>query len=82
MTIALIALSEICGLGESRMVATGEHEADGTPRLRCESVAIQPGTAITVEKAEAERLIRTRAAAAAGSEEAAHAIRKARESQK
>ena len=79
MTVALIALGEISGLGESRMVATGEHEADGTPRLRCESVAIQPGTTFTAERAVAERLIRARAAAPVGSEAAAFAIRKARE---
>lgn len=79
MTVALIALGEISGLGESRMVATGEHEADGTPRLRRESVAIQPGTAFTAERAVAERLIRARAATPVGSEAAAFAIRKAQE---
>lgn len=80
MTVSLVALGEISGLGESGMVATGEHEADGTPCLRHESVAIQPGTAFTAERAVAERLIHARAAAPAGSEKAAHAIRKARES--
>lgn len=79
MIVALVATGEIAGLGESHLIATGEFEADGTPRLRRESVAIQPGTAFTAEKTVAERLIRARAAVPADSEAAAHAIRKARE---
>jgi len=77
--VELVATAEILGLGESRLVATGGFEADGTPRLQRESVGIQPGTVFTVEKAEAERLLRARAAVPVGSEAAAFAIRKARE---
>lgn len=78
-TVELVAAAEIIGLGESRLVATGEFEADGTPCFQRESTAIQPGTVFTADVAEAKRLMRARAAVPVGSEEAAHAIRKARE---
>lgn len=78
-TVELVATAEIIGLGESRLVATGDFAADGTPLFHRESTAIQPGTVLAVERAEAERLLRARAAVPVGSEAAAFAIRKARE---
>jgi hypothetical protein len=78
-TVELVAIAEIIGLGESRLVATGDFEADGTPRFRRESTAIRPGTSFTTDGKEAERLILARAAALAGSEAAAHAVNRGRE---
>lgn len=80
MTMNLIALGEILGMKGARQIATGETDADGAPAFRTDAAPILPGEAFTADAVTAAMLIRNRAAAPAGSEEAEAAIARARES--
>ena len=75
----LVALAEILGQRGARQIATGETDADGAPIFRTEAAPILPGESFTAEPATAAVLIRAKAAAPAGSEEAEAAIARARE---
>lgn len=79
MTTNLIALAEILGQRGAHQIATGETDAEGAPIFRTESAPILPGETFTADHATAAMLIRSRAAAPAGSEAAEEAIRKALE---
>ncbi len=80
MTMNLIALGQILGQKDSAQVATGDVDENGTPIFRTESAPILPGEAFTADPATGAMLIRNRAAATAGSEEAEAAVARARES--
>jgi len=77
----LVALGEIFGQRGARQIATGETDAEGAPIFQTVAAPILPGEAFTADPITAGALIRAKAAAPAGSEEAEAAIARAREAE-